>query len=217
MTRLQPFVAAIGTSLCFLLVAPGAHAGELIANGHFDTDVSGWNNQFHASDFEFSWDSTDVDASANSGSLHNTTTITSSVLDGPLYCVALGPGSYQAAGSILIPPQMPAPSGAIMLIFWDRPNCTLDSLGNPTSDTVADDGAWHQVMVEGVAPTGTQGVSVELASGGTTDPTPVSAYFDDVSLVAPEPGELSTALAAIGVLAGVRRARTRASRRPHSR
>ena len=212
------WIALVGAWFALVFAPPAARAPlNQIDNGEFDMDVSGWNNQFHTGDFQFSWDSTDLNGSPDSGSLRNTTTITNSLLDGPLYCVALGPASYQATGWILIPSQIPSPSGALMLTFWDHANCTNDALGNSTSETVGDDGAWHQLTVEGVAPGGTQGVSVELASGGTTDPTPVHAYFDHVSLIVPEPqaGDGVTAvLTALALHRRLRRASSSMAARP---
>ena len=217
--RMNEGVRGAGTLLSLLLpvlfavISHPAAAQNVLANPHFDTDLSGWpiNNGG-------TFDGTrDANGSPTSGSVGET--IALGVLTGTFevrQCVtAVTPGnSYNYGGKVLLTQAPTDGQGTVSLLWWSSSDCTTGILQIDSTSHVTTVGSWTPVSATTVAPAGANSVSVstELGTLGTAGTLQVN--FDDMFFqVAPAPrapvpmlpGTSLAVLAGLLALLGARR------------
>lgn len=169
--------------IAVVLVARGAFADGLLANGTFATDASGW---AVLKDASVLWTPVDATASPGSGAVDVTSSaISPGAVTGLTQCVGILPGvAYDFGARILV--QAPAGVSAfVTLSFFSGAGCSGVELSRASTDTPPA-GTWTLLGVKGsVAPDGAASALVLLAvqkaaAGGSAD-----AHFDDAYLSAP--------------------------------
>lgn len=171
------FLAAM-VGIAFASGASPASAQNLIGNGGFDTDLSGWVDgplEPHGS----SWSSSDCCGNGNSGSAHLLGSVFSTELDSA--CIAVsGATSYDFVVQInTLPSGSVGPAGASANLAWfSQENCTsqidiqMMDLGNSQ--------AWRQTGATFTSPSNAHAVMIQLVSVGGGLSNGTDAYFDDV-------------------------------------
>ncbi|MGZ7032065.1 MAG: hypothetical protein ACXVIJ_08840 [Thermoanaerobaculia bacterium] len=175
-------------SFLFLMVVialPGTAsrvgAQNLLQNGNFDTDLSGW------TDITFPppvWTPDDCCANPDSGSVRlrgGGTFMPILASD----CVAVTANSgYDVRTMVnMVPfsPGDPYPAGAALYVIWNAaPDCTGVEIDRQGILFSADPLGWHLASAHLVAPDGTNSAFVQLLAlnGGLS--SGINAYFDDV-------------------------------------
>lgn len=196
--------AAIGTAVS-LCLAEAAGAQNLVVNGDFATDPSGWDPAAHAPAISIAWSPLDPADPTPSGSLEVTTIISTAGSGGPTQCVDLLVANPQLAMDVLVPSQ-PAFNYVLASPFvrwFDATGCSGDySLTESPIGEVPDDSSWTHLEGSLSPPGSAQSVLIDLGvrkPGGSS--APAVAYFDNVYL--PEPGAPALAVAAVAVLAAL--------------
>ncbi len=168
--------------------ALAAAPANLVSNGDFATDVSGWNT----SGATTAWDSGDASSDPASGSLkggnanpyeYDNHGYIEQCLRTPL------PGAtYDFRGKIRVPPGQTEFIAAYLWMFaYGGPNCSGSDLGNNSSEWLTTVAPWTPAETQMNLAASTRSVKVVLvvARKGVpegTVPQPVVAYFDDISL-----------------------------------
>ncbi len=191
--------------LVLFAVGPVAHAAtNLLSNPDFELDTTGWADPFPDSTVISHDTSHDHDeAPGVVGSLKLEVSIDNNAADGPGQCVVVSPSeTYLAAGAIFRPTQ---PAGAdtpfpyIQVAYHSDATCTSHTgatvEGYLLGDLVDD---WYEIEFETTSVPEAGSAYVRLFSGGTSDPTFTTVYFDNLYL--PEPGTNLLATAAGAVL-----------------
>lgn len=198
--------------LALLLVAPDAHAQNLIPNPSFSDlfMLDGWSEDVST---DSSWSSIDADEVANSGSVRIENSFESNGHGVTSACMPVEAGDrYRVAARTLWLDAESSTDGGVQarLGFYQTGSCTtaLTFGGTGRVYTAPDD--WQSIQGSKVAPAGAQSAQVDLwawnvAGGGT-----FVAYFDEVELVSlPEPDGALAAACAAATLAACARARSR--------
>ncbi len=205
----------VGAALLALLVAPPCLAQvDLLPNGSFDKDVSGW---APVEDFmSISFDTDDVDASDESGSARVTlSNFPNESLGFVAQCVAVFPGrSYLGSASFLIPSDQDRVGNAGMRVEWfESSDCSGPSPEFGFGVAFSTVGQWTDLpTVEFLAPDDVFSAEVQLQIDrpvfGTSG---LDILYDEVTFV-PEPSASLSGLAAlIGIAALASRRRAPAS------
>lgn len=188
-------------SVLFALPSPAA-AQNLLANPHFDTDLSGWpiNNGGV-------FDGTrDANGSASSGSVGET--ITLGVLTGTFevrQCVApVTEGtSYDFGGKVLLTQAPTEGQGTVTLLWWSSNDCSTGILRIDSTSHVSTVGIWTPVSSTVVAPANAHSVAVSTELGTLSTGGTLQVNFDDmffqVAGPPPPPARVPT-LPAMGLL-----------------
>jgi hypothetical protein len=207
-------VAAIALALTLGLGGLAPAMAQILTNGQFDTDISGWADPFPDPEVVLSWDPLDAGGDPASGSLRIETAITNGTADGPRQCLATGPGLHRLEASLRVPSgQENQPFPYILQAFYDDVGCGGTELDEDATFWGPTTGVWQRISSELEAPIGTRSLGVRLFSGNTIDGDPTAvAYFDDVVL-SPEPGAGTAGAAAVAALLARRRPGRRAPRR----
>lgn len=95
---------AIGAALSFWL-AGVAGAQNLVVNGDFATDASGWSTTYHGPVIAIAWSPLDPADPTPSGSLEVTSTISNGGTGGPTQCVDLLVAEPELRMDVLVPTQ----------------------------------------------------------------------------------------------------------------
>lgn len=169
-----------------LWVAAGPVSGaELLVNGTFDTDLSGWTV---LSDLEQTahWSSVDAAGSTSSGSVEVVNRHPGGgFLEFPMaQCVPVDDGKgYRASAKIRIGFGQPTQGDARLILGW-YPNtaCMGDFLASDVVGQVSALGSWLPVSAQVVAPNDAESVMVWLAALKVEVGGSFRAYFDDVSV-----------------------------------
>lgn len=181
-------IRIISVLFVFLMGLPAAgQAGDanVIVNGTFDTDVSGWTPR---DDVTIEWSSMDADGTPGSGSgvVTNISAINSSrQVTGCANLVEAGQ-EYLLRGLLFIPSgQATHGRGWLRVSLRDQPNChggLLFADESPFVFSVSFTDEWVESGLRFFAPAGAQSVSVSLAVNKNLDAGTLSINFDNISL-----------------------------------
>ena len=162
---------------------PCAAAQNLIVNGGFTTDLSGWSD-FSSSDGTAGWTSDDANGSPGSGSavLNNThPTLTNTVVYTLSQCVpVVGLGEYDLAGRVRIPAAQATSGKGWVVAFW-APNSDCSGFLGVDTLSFLPVGEWTSLSERFTAPSGAQAARVQLGTSKDVAGSAFSARFDDVS------------------------------------
>lgn len=213
-------VAAIGAAL-WLWLAGAARAQNLVANGDFATNVSGWSTAYHAPAIAIAWSDLDPADPTPSGSIQVTSTVTSGGSGGPTQCVDLLVGEPELRMDVLVPsqPGFAYVNASPYVRWYYGAGCTIGEISTEFAPgTVSAGEGWTRISGPLIPPGSAQAVLIDLGivkpSGSSA---PAVAYFDNVYL--PEPGAGALGGAAFAVLAALswpRSSRSPARSRPVS-
>ena len=205
--------AAIGAGLS-LWLAGAAHAQNLVVNGDFATNPSGWSTAYHAPEIAIAWSDLDPADPTPSGSLQVTSTSTEGGSGGPTQCVDLLVAEPELRMDVLVPSQ---PAFAYVTAYpyvrwYSGAGCTIGEISTEfVPGTVSAGQGWTRLAGPLIPPGSAQAVLIDLGivtpSGNSA---PAVAYFDNIYL--PEPGASALGAAAFALLAAL--AWPRSPRRP---
>ncbi len=175
--------ASIGLAVVVLLIAanPCTEAQNLIVNGNFDSDISGWTPL--GASLSADWDPSDYDGSPNSGSLLGTNDWPSSANFAVVSCVdSISDGQpYQYTGWIKTPLGQTVTGLFQLTWYWySLPSCagTQTLAASTPYMTSADD--WTYVSTDSeIAPAGTMSAYLVLRVYKTSAvPGTFQVYYD---------------------------------------
>lgn len=166
-----------------LFGAAPACAQNLVVNGDFDTDVSGWTpSPFNR------WDEADHEEAPDSGSLlirNNFLNPQASI--GVSQCVAVTPGTpYDVGASFLIPSGQGSTGAAYLAIVWNSsPDCNgITATTGTVTEEVTDLGVWQERSLRHlVAPAGSAGAKIILWVFKANENDALSVHADGVFLL----------------------------------
>jgi len=121
-------------------------AGDLVANGHFDSDLAhwGWQDRFPNGTGDVSWSTFDATGSNSSGSIRLRDDLTSGPAYQQLQCIQATPGTYDYGFSVRADTRTGV-RGIIAILQFDTPDCSGSYGTYPTKIVqVAAAGAWEQ-------------------------------------------------------------------------
>ncbi len=160
---------------------------NLVQNGTFDTDTTGWSNSTSGS---IAWVDTEYHTSPGAAQITNKRNSSTVFSAGGVQCVTLpSPQAdyYTIQGWIKVPTQMNMTAqGYIRLQFYINADCTSDVGDARDSNLVSQGTGWTLVSKTTFRPAGAQSVKVRLyvRKAGLTS---AYAYVDDVELYASSP------------------------------
>lgn len=175
----------VATLLLAGAAAGPARGAELLVNGSFDTNLSGW-VVLTDSGKTASWSPLDADGSPSSGSAEAVNRHPmGSILETPVaQCTRVEDElAYRISAEIRVPPGQPAQGEAWLILGW-YPNdaCVGDYLADTLVAKVSSPGAWVPVAQEVVSPDGADSVRVWLGVVKFETGETFRAQFDEVSL-----------------------------------
>ena len=184
----------------WFLTFPASADANLLANGGFDSDLSGWTPGVTAA----SWDPLDVAASPSSGSALL-------VGPGPLsQCIPVAGTSYSGGASVFIPSAQPPFAAGIAdvhVLFFPQASCqghTINTLLGIEAQPNPDQ--WGFLPISGEVPSGAASALFQLQTGNTSGA--FTLHFDGATFdVVPEPRLLLLGGVAAAALLARRRAR----------
>ena len=194
---------AVGITCAALPTLALAQEVELLENGGFDTDLSGWFLP-QPSTYTFSWQMDDVDGDQASGSAH-WEAANSTGGRAIQQCVNVAPGPISVSAWTLVPTgQTDAPTPRLLAGIYTESDCAGGSrTGISQTDPVLVEGTWTLMEAELIAGANVRSANIELIFGLNVDPAePSVAFFDAASLV-PEPGSVPMSAAALLVIASL--------------
>lgn len=181
------------TLLASLLAAVPAASQNLLTNGDFATDLSGWETPPLLPQ---EWSPRDAGGSSSSGSAKITTTRGQGTGDDIFQCVPVtGATSYTARARALVEPQSEPGEAFLNLNFYSGEGCAdpdfLSGAGalDSTSPQLRD--AWDTLETSVVAPASARSARYSLSAHKQTGAmvgTPFVVFVDDAFLVAGEQG-----------------------------
>jgi len=184
MTRRRPSL----TVAVSLLLAAAPLAAQEIANGTFDTDLSGWNvpdcMEMDPENCAFLWVDLDRNGSLGSGSMRiRDFGAGGGVVDGE-QCLPASAGQVWAMSAwIQMPSSDPVQYAVGRLSAFTEGNCNATYLGLVNGNLVAADDAWHESRITGyVLPETTGSLKIQIFTNDEMLGVPVTAYFDDVKV-----------------------------------
>lgn len=191
------------------LVGAHAHAGNLLSNPKFETDISGWAEPNPDADITVSHDTShdSDDTPGIVGSLKVELSTDNFGRRGPSQCVQVDPETtYDVAGAIYRETQSPIPYPELGVYLYSGSACELVSFQDFAEEGIyylPEDvfDTWYDVGFQITTLAGTRSAHLRLFSGGIDDPTVTTVYFDNVFL--PEPGSVLSTVAAAAVLCGL--------------
>jgi hypothetical protein len=201
-------------ALLLLITWAGAAGANELSNGDFAADTFPWGTFYPVSVL---WDSLDVDTSPSSGSLRlevHPPSPTPDLLGADSECIELTAGeTYDLSAWVYIPSggQGSSPAARIGLMLFDAPGCMFSDLDHveDTSKVETFD-TWTQLQLQHVAAAPLTHVRVFLIGHKFFSGPQTVYHFDAVSL--PEPVGWPNRLAAVALLAWLRRRRRRVPR-----
>ena len=166
------------------LIAPVAWGQDVVPNGHFHVDVSGWTFAGGGQGTP-EWSALDWQANPASGSLRVTN---HAVLSGQLVssrseCFPVsGPGTHELGAEIRIPSNQGASGGAAVWVDWfTNASCLNANAGFATVGFVFTQDVWNATLNDAIAiPAGAQSARVSALVGKTTEGGQLAAHFDRV-------------------------------------
>ncbi len=182
---LGPLALALG-AIAFALTVTPAFAAELLTNGGFTTDLSGW-MAFTDADRISAWSPMDANGSASSGSaeLSNTSTDGGIIVTPMFQCAQVQAGEvYRGSAKLRVKSGQARTGRANWALAWfPNADCFGNSLEYDTVGEVTSPGSWVQVQGDYTAPPGAAGAKVipgviKNEAGGT-----FTAYFDEASIL----------------------------------
>jgi hypothetical protein len=208
--------AAIGAALLLWLTGT-ARAQNLVVNGDFATDVSGWSTAYHGAAISTAWSDLDPADPTPSGSIQVTSTITGGGSAGPTQCVDLLVAEPELRMDVLVPsqPAFDYVTAYPYVRWYSEAGCTIGEISTEFVLGAVPAGlGWTRLAGPLIPPGSAQAVLIDLGivkPSGSSDPA--VAYFDNLYL--PEPGADSLGMAVFAILAALASRRTRtASSRP---
>lgn len=142
-------------SIYLLLVPLGSSAQNLVSNGDFDTDVSGWANAFGTV-----WSTEDRDGDPQSGSAEIPITSAPQVYSQMWSCFpAQEAVAYSYGASFFLPTGgTPGVQADVFVQWYGNPTCDFSGGTVGSSQTLASeaDGIWVDLQGTDVSPAGTQ-------------------------------------------------------------
>ncbi len=176
---------AVGALSISLAVAP-AWADELVTNGGFATDLSGW-KAFTDANRGAAWSPVDAEGSGSSGSAELTNTATDGgIAETPMFqCAPVQAGEvYRVSAKLRVKSGQARTGKANWAVIWyPNTDCFGNSLEYDIVGDVTAPGSWVQIQDDYTAPPGALGARIvpgmiKSQAGGT-----FTAYFDDVSIL----------------------------------
>ena len=175
---------AMGTSLSLgLILSPAAGAQNLLQNGGFDEDLSGW--QFFSDGLRVLtlWQEEDAGGNPDSGSVSVTNfdegEATTQV--GLLQCVPVTSGqTYDLRAALRLPPGQAAVGLAEATVFWFTSASCSGFLSDEFGFAQGNPGSWvdHRRLL--TAPAGAQGARINLRVFKETGGGGLGAHFDSL-------------------------------------
>jgi hypothetical protein len=183
-----------------LLLGGVAGAQNLVVNGDFASDVSGWGTAYSGPGISIAWSALDPADPIASGSAEVTSITTSGSAGGADQCVELISGPLVLRMNAMTPtqPDLPYVAATPWVRWYGVPGCISMELATtilPVGSAPPGTG-WH--LLSGPITPPDLAKSVQIILGVVKEPgyaAPGLAYFDDVYL--PEPGSDACALAAV--------------------
>jgi len=183
------FARAFVFTLAAGSIAAAGGAQNLLTNGSFHSDISGW-TAIASGTGTAAFSPLDAEGSASSGSIQTTNTSSAA---GQNYNYtqchgAIAGASYDFGGKVRVPLGQPAGTFSVLLNFYGNAICSGSGIGTADGSSRLDftpSGAWQGQSKTGlVAPGGTLSVSITLGNvkagaGGAT-----TAFYDDIVLAA---------------------------------
>jgi len=182
------FLSILFALLVGLPVAGQTDDNNVIFNGGFDTDVSGWTPR-DADAVTIEWNSRDAEGSPSSGSALVTNISASSSTRAVTGCANLTEAGheYLFRGSIFIPGgQATGGRGSVRITLHDRPDChgpAFAGFESPRVDSSTSD-EWVESALGIFVPAATQSVVVWIWVHKYDDANSLSINFDNLSLEA---------------------------------
>ena len=197
------FAAAVVAALS-LLPGVAARAQNLVVNGDFASNSSGWSVAYHAPEISIAWSDLDPADPTPSGSLQVTSTVSNAGSGGPTQCVDLPGAELDFHMDVLVPSQ---PAFAYVTAFpyvrwYSGAVCTVAEISSEFAPgSVSAGQGWTRIAELLTPPGSAQSVLIDL---GITKPSgssaPAIAYFDNVYLPEPDGSALgAAALAAVAI------------------
>ena len=138
---LRPFT---GIFIAIFFACPLASAQNMLTNGNFNTDVSGWSDRSYIT---LLWSADDVNASPSSGSAevinaHPNAAVGAGISQCSTFPVTPGE-AYLFRGDVLIPSGQTISGSATIGTYWtDGPDCTGVRVGIQPRSGTSTTGAW---------------------------------------------------------------------------
>lgn len=184
--RLFPLVRLLAVVVFALTVGSGPIRAltELITNGTFDTDVSGWTpTSTHGA---ISWAGTEGHSAVGAARVENDGAHTVKYSEGAYQCVVLNSpvnDYYEARGWVKVPSQANTTAYAFIRVhFYSSTTCSGSVGSNRDTDLVPVGSDWTFVTLYGTStPPGALSAKVRLLVQTDASSGPAYAYFDDVS------------------------------------
>ena len=166
--------------------APAAWGQDVVPNGHFHVDVSGW--AFSGGQGTQEWSALDWQANPASGSLKVTnswTILANQLSTSRSDCFLLaGPGPYELGAEIRIPSNQGSPGSALVMVGWyANQSCAQPSLGGALGTVVGatTPDSWVATLNTAIViPSGAQSARVLAGVGKTFEFGTLSAHFDRI-------------------------------------
>ena len=193
-SRLRVLVAAVVLFALFALsgMATTAHAQqELLANGNFDSDVSGWERPLGRTLGSVTWDMADVDDSVLSGSARvDIDPADQGNADRLFQCVDVTEGELYTMGAwVFRPSGSPLASDFIRVQWYSGAGCSAAIMSSDSNAAVGTDLWWELAIVDEPAPTGA--VSAEFSITMFENAEGPRVVFLDALTFVPEPSSAS--------------------------
>ena len=175
----------VGALSLALAVAP-AWAAELVTNGGFATDLSGW-KAFTDANRGAAWSPMDANGSGSSGSaeLTNTSTDAAIAVTPMFQCAPVQAGEdYHVSAKLMVKSGQARTGKANWAVIWySNTDCFGNSLEYDIVGDVTSPGSWVEIQDDYTAPAGAVGAKVvpgliKSQAGGT-----FTAYFDEASIL----------------------------------
>jgi len=168
-------------TVAIILFSMAGFAQNLVGNGDFDADVSGWTP--HSVIFE--WDSADCHQVPASGSGRVTNDNDGTTNSGTTFCVdgVVGGQSYDLGGWAWVPTGQTGYGSASYGLYWrSGPGCGGTQTWVGQTPTVHVSNGWVPLAMFGlVAPPGTQSAQVDIGNNKVSPGTdPYVSYHDGI-------------------------------------
>lgn len=194
MRRTHPALLSRAGLLALGLALPGpAAAQDLVRNGRFDTDVTGWVS--YDANLVPSWSPLDASGSAHSGSLLLTNQAPNGLNSGGQQCIdTVTPGTKLAAGGKVRIPSGGAMGQTLLIVFFQaRTGCQGSIVGNSFMAFANGFDTWTGLSIpDVVVPAGAASARIQLSViKNLPNVLSYQSYFDDLYLSASAPATLT--------------------------
>lgn len=211
-----------GLGIALALALAGSAWGQnLIENGGFDEDLTGW-TLFAAGDSSATWNELDAEGSPTSGSFR-----AEMVYAGPgnpngvaaSQCVPVESDQLYSFGAQLLRPAQATSESSFLRVQWfGDENCTGADVQTTDESLFLPDDTWVSVVRADVFSSDARSARFSLTTLSQDESGPYVTFYDDVFFV-PEAGTSTAGLVVLASLAALRRGRAGSSRTatPHRR